>query len=852
MAAASAAALFVPLIPSLLLAQEVRGRVVEEGPGEPVPGAWLELEDEEGVERASTMAGEDGVFRLPAPEAGTYRVHVERIGFRSWTSDPFDLAEGETLSRRLELPVRPVELDGIVATGERRCRIRPERAGEAAQLWREARKALRAAAWTEEHGGLRFEVRTWRRVLSEDLRIREEESRTRSGEGVRPFVSLPGEMLAEQGFVEETGDDRIYYGPDAEALLSDAFQRTHCFWVEEGGAVEGRPEGEEWVGLAFEPAPDRYRPDIRGVAWLDRSTSELRRFEFRYVNAGLPAGADEAGGRVEFRRLPNGAWIVRRWRIRMPTLAREELRIRERVIQGGVAEVRHRHVVTGYEEEGGRVERVYGPEGDPLRLAPPAVVAGRVLSADGGQPVPGATVRAAGTDRSVRTGEDGRFRLELSTGGLYTVEAVEPELAVLGAGGASRDVEVEPGRTARTELRLPPASEVVADLCAKRDTAWHPDEVAGTYPRNGAAFGRVRDADGEPVAGATVEFRWNKWWLRDDGSRPTVRRRRRGTGAKADDRGAYLVCGLPTRGWTFRARAEASEVRSPEAELRIPEDGGHLVHHFKLSEAASIARAEPAEEGTPTEGAIDSVDAAGQGDGTTVVGVVEESGSGRPLSGAEVRLFGAEERAAVTDSAGRFVLRGLRPGRWAAEVRFLGHEVRQEDIVLPRTGVLRPTFRLEVEPVDLPGLTVEVEKTSLSGKMRGFWKREARGIGQFLTRAELEEAPGGRLSEALRGLRGLRVAPCPPPPGSEVATPGCYRLQGTRRQPTGLGGKECEISYFVDGAPFQMDPQEGIDFLSKSDVEAVEVYTGPAQTPSEYGGLRGSCGTVLIWTRHGG
>ena len=38
------------------------------------------------------------------------------------------------------------------------------------------------------------------------------------------------------------------------------------------------------------------------------------------------------------------------------------------------------------------------------------------------------------------------------------------------------------------------------------------------------------------------------------------------------------------------------------------------------------------------------------------------------------------------------------------------------------------------------------------------------------------------------------------------------------------------------------------DFVQPSEVEAIEVYTGPAETPPEYEAT-GGCGAIVIWTR---
>ena len=41
------------------------------------------------------------------------------------------------------------------------------------------------------------------------------------------------------------------------------------------------------------------------------------------------------------------------------------------------------------------------------------------------------------------------------------------------------------------------------------------------------------------------------------------------------------------------------------------------------------------------------------------------------------------------------------------------------------------------------------------------------------------------------------------------------------------------------------------DFVSLSDVEAIEVYRGPSELPGEFHGMHsgGNCGAVVVWTK---
>jgi hypothetical protein len=127
-------------------------------------------------------------------------------------------------------------------------------------------------------------------------------------------------------------------------LVSEAFLDRHCFRVR-------RNVRRGLIGLAFEPVFDRVVPDVRGVLWLDTAEVALRSLEFRYV--GLPRWAPEAhvGGRVEFDRLPGGAWFMRSWWMRAPIPLVRSVAAADTTLYG-------------YREKTGEVTAVFTAEGE--------------------------------------------------------------------------------------------------------------------------------------------------------------------------------------------------------------------------------------------------------------------------------------------------------------------------------------------------------------------------------------------------------------------------------------------------------------------------------------------------------
>ena len=127
-----------------------------------------------------------------------------------------------------------------------------------------------------------------------------------------PALSPDGTRIAVE--VIDDDDGSIYYAPDADVLLSDAFLDTHCMSL-----VEGEDEAEGLVGLSFEPTQDRGVTDISGVLWLDPADAELQWLDYQYEFLDVP-NSERLGGKIRFSGLPDGTWIVRQWYIRMPIL----------------------------------------------------------------------------------------------------------------------------------------------------------------------------------------------------------------------------------------------------------------------------------------------------------------------------------------------------------------------------------------------------------------------------------------------------------------------------------------------------------------------------------------------------
>lgn len=535
-AAAASVALAAATHP--LHSQTLRGQVVEAGTNRPVEAAMISLWNSAGVRVSTAWSDASGRFFMFAPAAGEYTLRVDRIGYETVTSPVIELTVGKVLDHRMELPMQPITLAELTVVGEdRNCAVRSnEMAAATARVWTEARKALDAAVRSERERGLRFEGVTYRRRLDLDgERVLEDEMRPHSGTYAKPFGSRPAEELAREGYIRAVDGGKYFdfFAPSAEVLLSDSFVEHHCMRL-----VPGQGEAAGLVGLAFEPVRGRNVPDIQGTFWLDAHSAQLRYLEFTYVapNSRYPTAG--ARGRVDFATLPNGAWFVRRWFIRMP--------LTEISSVWGVTSMPQVRTVA-FQVDGGEITRVHLPGREPIDVAVRARIDGIVRDGTTGKPLGGATVRLSGTTYRTVANEAGRFRFSEIPPGVYGVEFWHPRLDSLPVAALpSVEIAVTEGDIGPIELAVPPLDRILAEACPVLDPDVMPSVVRPGEP-TGVVVGTVRDPEtGLLVAGAPVAIQWARDDVSYAGGQPVMVRRvpleaRTVTG----ENGRFWVCYLP-------------------------------------------------------------------------------------------------------------------------------------------------------------------------------------------------------------------------------------------------------------------------------------------------------------------
>lgn len=230
-----------------------------------------------------------------------------------------------------------------------------------------------------------------------------------------------------------------------------------------------------------------------------------------------------------------------------------------------------------------------------------------------------------------------------------------------------------------------------------------------------------------------------------------------------------------------------------------------------------------------------------------VWGNVLDAETGRPVSAAEIVVMNnRREVVGRTTSAGdgRFSVSLRSAGFHYVTVSRLGYADHDPvAFFVADEGDMALDLKLRAEAIDLPGLQVTLTSLIPHLEYQGFYHRRNRRPGAFLEREDFEKLAPTRSSEILRRVAGIRVV----------------REEGGVAEPVMRGGtgmdQSCKPGVVLDGfyvrrsggwgAPVPFD-----DLVVPSQIEAIEVYKGPATIPPQWR-RQSNCGVIVVWTRRG-
>jgi hypothetical protein len=227
-------------------------------------------------------------------------------------------------------------------------------------------------------------------------------------------------------------------------------------------------------------------------------------------------------------------------------------------------------------------------------------------------------------------------------------------------------------------------------------------------------------------------------------------------------------------------------------------------------------------------GAWGASTALGQARTTGVVGVVRDS-TGVAVTLATITV---ERFQAITDTGGRFSLDGLPAGRNIVSIRRLGF--RPSETVLDLVDGRRDSLFVTMValPLVLPGVTTAADER-LRQYLADYHRHKASGAGRFYDRAEITAMRVGVLTDVLRRVPGVMLVP---------DRNGRYIVR------MGRSTRNCPPDYWIDNVRAYAMNADDIPLM---DIEAIEIYAGPAGLPPEFINRFGNpaCGAVVIWTR---
>jgi hypothetical protein len=484
----------------------------------------------------------------------------------------------------------------------------------------------------------------------------------------------------------------------------------------------------------------------------------------------------------------------------------------------------------------------------------PTTLRGVVRDSAANTVVPGAFVELSGTSFSAFTDSLGEFTINGVSPGEYTAEIRTGLLDSLGAVGRASFDFSRTGTSVR--LHVPGTRELHVAMCG-------PAALPGTVALLGsftAAEGAKLPASLRAVAEWTEGSEGRLNWMR----------------ARADSAGRFRVCGLP---------------RGVEVTLRSQVDSGAGVasrpSRVRLDSASVFAHSTLALEAGLTVGA-------------SFGGIVVADSTEEELAGAEIVLPGLN-RLAVTGANGSFRFNDIPAGSHRVTIRRPGFAPVTADIGFTENQSVDQRIVLGRAQATLAPVAI----TAASSVNASFDEHRKLGLGKFLTREELDKQQGRPLGMILGATPSMGVATTsggthawligkrtPVRLGPlRVVNTNALTNAGNRRDtvdarmdcsrttvrtaedPCNIsmddfrevgyycprGGEQatgircaCYAQVYVDGRLMNKEhPTEPFDIntLNAEDVEGVEWYASPSQTPARYSSLNSPCGVMAIWTR---
>lgn len=234
-----------------------------------------------------------------------------------------------------------------------------------------------------------------------------------------------------------------------------------------------------------------------------------------------------------------------------------------------------------------------------------------------------------------------------------------------------------------------------------------------------------------------------------------------------------------------------------------------------------------------------------------IVGRVIANDTQEPLAHAQITArstTGRFLRHTETDAEGNFELLIQRVAAVSIRADHPGYQANTAPtLYFDDHTFFRIEIRLDATAVLLAPLEVIGRAVDPSPFLDEFRERVRRGLGVYITRAQIERRRPMYVTDLLRDIPGVTL-----------------QASGSGSRPVVHVGRTtgCSTRIFVDGMllnPTLMTssgPRSDVfridDIVSPGSVEGIEIYRGLSTTPPEFLSADANCGVIAIWTRRGG
>lgn len=240
-----------------------------------------------------------------------------------------------------------------------------------------------------------------------------------------------------------------------------------------------------------------------------------------------------------------------------------------------------------------------------------------------------------------------------------------------------------------------------------------------------------------------------------------------------------------------------------------------------------------------------------------IQGRVVDAASSQGVAEAVVTAIGPNQRPVErvrTGADGTFVIRLRAPGAYQLQGERVGYRpTRSGALEVEVRQTVDVVINLSAEPLTIEALRVTGRRQppkSPALENHGFYRREAAGFGEFLRREDIERYPNQNIAQVLDRVPGTRL---------HVDRRGRQQISFARAQTAGTISRAqrgdtgpCLPKVYINGLRLAYGPGMDInDVVNPEQVEAVELYRSPSETPQEFNDSDAACGVIAIWTRTG-